>query len=333
MRQRLRSHLTFANVISMIALFVALGGVGAYATHETILSSDIVDGEVKTPDLGTTAVTNAKIANGAVTNLKLGINAVSTGKVIDNNLQGIDIKDATLTGTDVMDATLTGTDITDNTLGTADIGSGAITNSDLADGIVSTNKLAFGAVDSVRILDNTVQSFDVKNDDLTAADLGAGAVGQSELAAGAVSPAAFGTIPAARVQKTANQAVPHSTDATITFDSELFDTAGLHDNVTNNGRLTAPISGIYQVSAGITWAANSTGRRDLAIFKNFFEVLVAGSSTSPNPSPSITTHSASGLVNLAAGDHVFIDAIQTSGGSLSATNGGSFLAMTWVGPG
>lgn len=51
MLYKLRSRLTYANVTASIALFVALGGTGAWATHEVILSSDIVNGEVKTPDL------------------------------------------------------------------------------------------------------------------------------------------------------------------------------------------------------------------------------------------------------------------------------------------
>jgi hypothetical protein len=46
------------NVIALLALFVALGGT-AYAAN-TVRSSDIVDGQVKTPDLANGAVTGAK---------------------------------------------------------------------------------------------------------------------------------------------------------------------------------------------------------------------------------------------------------------------------------
>lgn len=51
----------------------------------------------------------------------------------------------------------------------------------------------------------------------------------------------------ARVTKTGTQALPTATEAAITFDSEDFDTDTLHDNVTNNTRLTAPIAGKYRV--------------------------------------------------------------------------------------
>jgi hypothetical protein len=52
--RRFRARLTFANVVSVIALFVALGG-GAYAAFHlpknSVRSKNIVNGQVKKPDL------------------------------------------------------------------------------------------------------------------------------------------------------------------------------------------------------------------------------------------------------------------------------------------
>jgi hypothetical protein len=84
------------NVVAYLALFVALGGTGAYAAN-TIYSSDIVDGEVKSADiedalLGTPAkgvqltdlaensVNSVKLKDGAVKNHDLADAAVTTGK-------------------------------------------------------------------------------------------------------------------------------------------------------------------------------------------------------------------------------------------------------------
>ena len=62
MLTRLRSRLTYANVMSTIAVFAALGTGGAYAADtigsadiidDSILSQDIKDGEVKTRTSGT----------------------------------------------------------------------------------------------------------------------------------------------------------------------------------------------------------------------------------------------------------------------------------------
>ena len=50
-------RLTFANVCSFLALLIALGTGSAYAAN-TVFSTDIVDGEVKTADLDNNAVTH-----------------------------------------------------------------------------------------------------------------------------------------------------------------------------------------------------------------------------------------------------------------------------------
>jgi hypothetical protein len=106
MLARFRPRLTYANVMSTIAVFVAVSTGGAYAAN-TVFSTDIVDGEVKTPD----------IANLAVGGPQMKAQAVTTQKVKDNNLTGTDLVDNTLTGTDVLDNSLKGADIDESTIG------------------------------------------------------------------------------------------------------------------------------------------------------------------------------------------------------------------------
>ena len=93
MLRRLRRHLSFANVCSFIALTVALGTGGAYAAN-TVFSADIVDGEVKTPD----------IATGAVTAFKIAPESLSSGRIF--GLDGSDVDDDGLTGADVKESSL-----------------------------------------------------------------------------------------------------------------------------------------------------------------------------------------------------------------------------------
>lgn len=266
MFSKLRGHMRH-NVVAYLALFVAFGGTSAWATHETILSSDIVDGEVKTVDLGTAAVTAPKLGTAAVTNAKLATAAV-----------------------------------TDVKLGTS---------------AVTAPKIATSAV--------------------TNAKLGAASVTNAKLAAGAVTPAKFGVIPAARATKTGAQSVPDSTNTVLTFESESFDTAGLHSTTSGTETLTAPISGLYQVSAGVDWSDNSTGNRVLLIGAGppSGQDIVASSTTKGSSHATFPTlQSASSLVKLAAGDLVFVVVDQDSGGSQSVSAGDdTSLTMHWVGPG
>src|SRR5438093_7114334 len=62
MRQRLRSHLTYSNVMVTILAFIVLSGDTAVALtgSNTVFSDDIVNGEVKSPDLAKLAFTSVK---------------------------------------------------------------------------------------------------------------------------------------------------------------------------------------------------------------------------------------------------------------------------------
>ena len=88
MRQSIIKKLSFANVISVIALFVALSGA-AYAG-------------------GLDLITGKGIENGSVTSKDIAENAL-TGKVIENgSITSKDIADDALTGRDIREPTLTG---------------------------------------------------------------------------------------------------------------------------------------------------------------------------------------------------------------------------------
>jgi hypothetical protein len=98
-------RLTFANVVSCLALFVALSTGGAYAAA-TLTGADIVDGSLTGVDIQDESVKREDIAK----------NAIGTGKVIDGDLTGADVGDNSLTGADVDESTL-GTVPDANTLG------------------------------------------------------------------------------------------------------------------------------------------------------------------------------------------------------------------------
>jgi hypothetical protein len=79
MPNRLRPRLTFANVVSCLALFVALGS-GAYAATQLPKNS------VGTKQLKKNSVTKAKIKQNSVVTAKIGGNAVTGAKVNESTL-------------------------------------------------------------------------------------------------------------------------------------------------------------------------------------------------------------------------------------------------------
>jgi hypothetical protein len=94
MRQFRRLRPSPALAISLVALFVSIGGVGYAAA--TVGTEDIEDGAVTTNKLHGNAVTSPKIANGQVGTLDLATAGVTGGKVENDSLTGSDIKESTL---------------------------------------------------------------------------------------------------------------------------------------------------------------------------------------------------------------------------------------------
>jgi hypothetical protein len=87
--KKIRKRLTYANVMSSIAVFLVLGGA-------TALAAGLAKNSVGSKQLKKNAVTAAKIKKNAVTGAKIKANAVVGSKVKDQSLTGADINLGTL---------------------------------------------------------------------------------------------------------------------------------------------------------------------------------------------------------------------------------------------
>lgn len=72
----------------------------------------------------------------------------------------------------------------------------------------------------------------------------------------------------AQAALTSAQSISTGTVTVVNWDSENFDSGTLHDNSTNNSRITVPSAGKYQISANIVFSTNNTGIRQILIRKN-----------------------------------------------------------------
>ena len=129
----------------------------------------------------------------------------------------------------------------------------------------------------------------------------------------------------------ANQSIPNSSGTSINFDQEDYDTDSVHDNITNNTRLTVP-SGVTKVrlTARGYFATNSTGVRSLSINKNSgsYVGLAAASENSPSATSSDYINVISPVLIVAGGNYFELMAFQSSGGSLNLIGSASGTA-TW----
>lgn len=93
--KQIRKRLTYANVMSSIAVFLVLGGGAAYAAKK-IGSNEIQGNSITTGKIKKEAVTKAKIKKASVDASKLADNAVTTSKIANDAVTGDKVKESSL---------------------------------------------------------------------------------------------------------------------------------------------------------------------------------------------------------------------------------------------
>lgn len=138
--------------------------------------------------------------------------------------------------------------------------------------------------------------------------------------------------PMAVLYQGAVQSIPNNAFTALTWDQSLVDSYGGHSSVTNPSRYTAQVPGWYDLDGGFSFAANVTGVRDGAWYKNGAQITTpgAGAVTGSPGAGSSPTQAMPGLqVFLNAGDYVELWVIQTSGGALN-TNIATFASFASI---
>lgn len=109
MLRRIRTHLSYSNVVSTLCLFALLGG-GAYAADKitskdlaknSVKSKAIKNGQVKAKDVKNGAVGANQIADGAVGAAELGAGSVTGAALAPNSVGGGQIADGSVGGPDL----------------------------------------------------------------------------------------------------------------------------------------------------------------------------------------------------------------------------------------
>jgi hypothetical protein len=122
--------------------------------------------------------------------------------------------------------------------------------------------------------------------------------------------------PRAHVYHNANQSIPTGSGTVLALNSEREDTDAIHDNVTNNSRLTCKAAGTHLIVGNVEWAANAIGYRRAMILYNGTSLLGIQDSLALT-SASITTHlTVAAIYRLAVNDYVELQVAQDSGSSL-----------------
>lgn len=130
----LKRQLTVANVLSCVALFVALGGA-AYAA-------------VKIPN---NAIKARNIANQAVTNPKIKREAVTSGKIRNGGVNSVDLGAGQVTNEKLATGAVTGKKIAKKAVSPRTLAASAVGTDALANEAVTIGKIGKEAVDASKI--------------------------------------------------------------------------------------------------------------------------------------------------------------------------------------
>jgi hypothetical protein len=115
---RIREHLSYANVVATLCLFLLIGGGTAFASFVVSSNSQVAQNTIsghhppsgKHPNIIGGSVNATDLSGSAVTNPKLGANAVTGAKVQNGSLTAADAASNTFTGGQINESTLSGVD-------------------------------------------------------------------------------------------------------------------------------------------------------------------------------------------------------------------------------
>jgi hypothetical protein len=266
-----------------------------------------------------------KLANGSVVTVKLGNEAVTGGKVAPNAIDSSKILDGSILSDDLGNQAVTGGKVAPNAIDSSKILDGSILSDDLGNQQVTSEKIADAAINAEKLAANSVDSANVIDNSLTGDD-----IDESTLA---VPAAGFAPLPAASVRLGQVQAIPSSANEFTALNTTgvLLNVGNMHSSA-NPTRLTAPINGVYMITASTGFLPNAAGTRELRIIRNG-QAPGQGTLVGQKGPANGDILSVAVVRKLNAGEFVEAKVRQDSGGDLGALPAVTDFAIAWVSPG
>ena len=119
MLRNLRHRLTYANIVSSLALFLVLSGGTAVALtgSNTVFTDDITNGEVRNADIGANAVNGAKVQNQSLGASDIAPDSLTAGRLAPNSATASELAGDAVSGPKVANDSLKGEDVDETSLG------------------------------------------------------------------------------------------------------------------------------------------------------------------------------------------------------------------------
>ena len=286
---------------ALAALVVLAVAVGAALPALGTAAEERARALIGTAQLKDGAVTNAKVRAGS-----LRYAAFAKRQVAPWSLKGIPAAGA-LTGAFPAPGLAAGS------VRAAQIAPGAVGRSEIAAGAVGSEELAQGAVRAIDIANGSIGAAKIAPNAIGRGQIAPGGVGASEIARGAVGPGELAQLPGARVYLAEGTRIDLATGTrtTLSFGASAYNQGGVWSDAQPD-RLTAPVAGVYQVTAGVVFEDNGSGARGLWIVDAVSGAVFSGDRENGVSVAGRTEMSESAVVRLDAGQAVSVQVEQTA---------------------
>lgn len=164
---RIRQRLTYANLMSSIAVFLMLGGATAIAAKTVLPKNSVGPKQIKR-----NAVNGQKIADGSLSSAELADAAVTLAKLADNSVDGAKLVDGSVSSADLADASVTLAKLAADSVDSSKVVDESLTAADLGPNSVNSSEIASNAVQAAEIANNTIDGGEVVNAGLSDVDVG-----------------------------------------------------------------------------------------------------------------------------------------------------------------
>ena len=307
-----------------IAALVVLGvAVGAALPALGTAAEERVRATIGTAQLKDGAVTNAKVKAGS-----LRYTAFAKRQVAPWGLKGIP-------AAGVLTGSYPAPGLAPGSVRSAQIATGAVGRSEIAAGAVGSEELAQGAVRAIDIANGSIGASKIAPNAIGKGQIAPGGVGASEIARGAVGPSELAQLPGARVYLAEGTRVDLASGArtTLSFGARAYSQGGVWSDAQPD-RLTAPVAGVYQVTAGVVFEDNGSGARGLWIVDAVSGTVFAGERENAVLLNAPTELAASTVQRLEANQAVSVQVQQTSGRDIAVLGNGqqTALALQFLSP-
>lgn len=138
------------------------------------------------------------------------------------------------------------------------------------------------------------------------------------------------TVQGCRVFNSANQSITTATVTTLAFDSERFDTDGMHSTAVNTSRITITAPGRYLIGVCVSWDVSAAGQRFMRFMLNGVTEIARVRSPPVAGGALGSTYVLETVYDLAAGDFVEVQVQQDTGGNLNVLAAANYSPEFWA---